>query len=278
MAGIRLEFAQFGDFDSFDVIRSTSSMSGIADVDLPSPIVTGLNTMYYIDTGIVENQKYYYRVAVWRDGIKSVSEQITSWATESVVVIWSDFTTNIIDDTGKKWTAINGAAVSGGALVLNRPLNQRLEMPYSADFHFTSSEDVTIRCKAKVNSFNTDRRVLITTRKDVTGGNNWCIYLNPNLSIDLFIWNGNGSVLLTKNWASFYSFGVEFEMSLERKGMVWYLYKNGIQVATTAAQASNYTAYTASKLTIGSENNTGSSPDLTRDLDGTIRYLQILKN
>ena len=43
MAAIRLEFAQFGHFDSFDVIRSITSMVGIADVDLPTPITTGLS-------------------------------------------------------------------------------------------------------------------------------------------------------------------------------------------------------------------------------------------
>jgi hypothetical protein len=37
--------------------------------NLPTALVTGLSTMYYVDTDIVKNQKYYYRVVVWRDGI-----------------------------------------------------------------------------------------------------------------------------------------------------------------------------------------------------------------
>lgn len=77
MPGIRLEFAHFGDFDSFDVIRSTSSMSGIADVDLPGPIVTGLTTMYYVDTAVVIGATYYYKVRVNRDGVSIVSDEIS---------------------------------------------------------------------------------------------------------------------------------------------------------------------------------------------------------
>lgn len=54
MAGIRLEFAQFGHFDSFEIIRSITSMVGIADADLPAPIATGLKTMYYVDSNVIQ--------------------------------------------------------------------------------------------------------------------------------------------------------------------------------------------------------------------------------
>lgn len=73
MAGVRLEWAQFGDFDSFDVIRSDSPM----DVEsLPSPIATGLTTMYYVDTSVVTGSDYYYRVVVWRDAVSQVSGEV----------------------------------------------------------------------------------------------------------------------------------------------------------------------------------------------------------
>lgn len=277
MAGIRLEWAQFGDFDSFDVIRSTSSMSGIADEDLPSPIVTGLTTMYYVDTTVVEDAVYYYRVVAWRDGIKSVSEQIKAWATESVVVIWSDFTTNLIDDTGKTWTAINGASITDGALTLVRANQQRLEMPYSADFHFTNSEDVMIRCKVKISNFSSDRRVLLTTRKDNGMANNWCIYLEPN-SIHFIIWSGSRSTVVDKTWSSVYTFNSEFDLVLKRESMVWKLIIDDVEVGSSVTQSANYVANTNSKLTIGSEFNTDLSAYYGRDLDGTVRYLHILKN
>ena len=72
MAGIRLEWAQFGDFDSFDVIRSDAPMDINA---LPSPIATNLLTMYYVDTTAVEGATYYYRVRVWRDSESFVSDE-----------------------------------------------------------------------------------------------------------------------------------------------------------------------------------------------------------
>lgn len=74
--GIRLEFAQFGHFDSFDVIRSMTSMVGVADIDLPIPIATGLKTMYYVDANVVEGLTYYYKVRVWRGISKFVSAEI----------------------------------------------------------------------------------------------------------------------------------------------------------------------------------------------------------
>lgn len=76
MPGIVLEFSQHGDFDSFDVIRSLTSMAGLSDSQLPSPIATGLLTMYYVDTAVVEDATYYYKFRVWRDGISLVSDEV----------------------------------------------------------------------------------------------------------------------------------------------------------------------------------------------------------
>lgn len=79
-SGIRLEFAQFGHFDSFDIIRSMTSMVNVADVDLPIPIATGLKTMYYIDANVIEGMTYYYKVRVWRGSTALLSEQISAMA------------------------------------------------------------------------------------------------------------------------------------------------------------------------------------------------------
>lgn len=76
MAGIRLEFAQFGHFDSFSLIRSNTSMVGVADVDLPSPIVTGLTTMFYVDTTVIQGQTYYYKAIVLRNNERFVSDEV----------------------------------------------------------------------------------------------------------------------------------------------------------------------------------------------------------
>ena len=80
MAGIRLEWAQFGDFDSFDVIRSDTSLANVADADLPNPIATNLKTMYYVDVNTVKGSIYYYKVRALRDNVKIISDQIAMQA------------------------------------------------------------------------------------------------------------------------------------------------------------------------------------------------------
>ena len=76
MAGIRLEWAQFGHFDSFDVIRSDTSMASIPDTNLPSPIATNLKTMYFVDTTVVQGAVYFYKIKAWRDSVSVVSDEI----------------------------------------------------------------------------------------------------------------------------------------------------------------------------------------------------------
>ena len=112
MAGIRLEWAQFGDFDSFDVIRSNASMANIADEDLPSPIATGLTTMDYVDTAVVADAAYYYKVRVWRDDTSVVSDEISAIASTpdehwSNVVVRLTFNTDFTDSTGGIWVTHN---------------------------------------------------------------------------------------------------------------------------------------------------------------------------
>lgn len=75
MPGIRLEFAQFGDFDSFDIHRSISTMSDLSN--LPTPITTNLKKMFYVDFDVVQGTTYYYRVVAWRGGVKAISNEIS---------------------------------------------------------------------------------------------------------------------------------------------------------------------------------------------------------
>lgn len=73
---IVLECAQFGDFDSFDVIRSLTSMASTPDSALPAPIATGLKTMYYVDNTVVKGGTYYYKFRVWRGSESLVSDEV----------------------------------------------------------------------------------------------------------------------------------------------------------------------------------------------------------
>lgn len=116
MAGIRLEWAQFGDFDSFDVLRSDALMDINA---LPSPIATNLPTMYYVDTTVIEGATYYYRVVAWRDGVSKVSGEVTVKAEllDMLNNISIRINSDSISDIGFDryvWTQPTGAVYSEG--------------------------------------------------------------------------------------------------------------------------------------------------------------------
>ena len=90
--------------DSFEVIRSDTSLAAVADVDLPSPIVTGLTTMYYVDTTVVEGATYYYKVRGRRGGVSAVSNEISVIADRDEhwdkVTALLHFNGNLTDETG----------------------------------------------------------------------------------------------------------------------------------------------------------------------------------
>lgn len=74
---IKLEWAQFSKFDSMNVYRSTSS---IDTENLPTPLATGLTTMYYFDSTAVDGETYYYVVGMWLDGVEYLSSEISIYA------------------------------------------------------------------------------------------------------------------------------------------------------------------------------------------------------
>lgn len=69
MAGVRLEFAQFGHFDYFKIYRNSVST---AIENLGEPIGSS-STMYYEDLTVESNQDYYYRAGVVRNSIEEFS-------------------------------------------------------------------------------------------------------------------------------------------------------------------------------------------------------------
>lgn len=245
---------------------------------MPTYTETNILEETFIDTSANYGKKYYVVFSSVRDSVEKYSKQIKLFTVNGNISLWSDFIENFNDDANIEWTKINSPTIESNHLKLVRSSSQRLEIPYSNSFHFNEGEDVTIRCSLKVTNFSTDRRVLLTTRRDDVNARNWAIYLNPN-GITLLVWSGTSSgPVVNKTWDSVYNFDEEFEISLERKDMVWNLYINGNVAGTSYTQTDNYTPYLSSKLTLGSEFNTDNSSDTSRDLDGTIRYLQFIKN
>lgn len=72
MAGVRLEFAQFGHFDYFNIYRNPIST---AIDSLGQPIGTS-STMYYEDFNTEPNLDYFYRVGVVNGQTEIISDEV----------------------------------------------------------------------------------------------------------------------------------------------------------------------------------------------------------
>lgn len=87
---VRLEFSQFGDFDSFDVFRSNEPM---LLESLPAPVAQGLKTMFFVDSNVPDGDNYY-RVRVNRSPESLVSEEMyirvtNEWSIDPTLVsLW----------------------------------------------------------------------------------------------------------------------------------------------------------------------------------------------
>jgi|GEM_PF-2916313 len=173
MAGIRLEFAQFGHFDYFDILRSETSMLGLSELELPTPIATSLKTMYYVDMNVVLGSTYYYKIRVVRGSDKVLSNEISVKA-QSNDTYWGNvvallhFDGNLVDEKANTWTANNSntfvSGIFGNAIELKSTQKQCL---YSStgigDF---GSGDFTVEFFIKFKGFNTSSCV-------ITGGWNY---------------------------------------------------------------------------------------------------------
>lgn len=89
MAGVRLEFAQFGHFDYFNIYRNSAST---AIENLGEPIGSS-STMYYEDLTVESNQDYYYRAGVVRNSIEEFSGEFhvtTTTATHPILSLFEN--------------------------------------------------------------------------------------------------------------------------------------------------------------------------------------------
>lgn len=77
MAGIRLDWAQFGDFDSFSIYKSNTPMAANS---LPTPKATGVGKTSFWDSDVIAGQTYYYRVQVVRGAEVALSDELIALA------------------------------------------------------------------------------------------------------------------------------------------------------------------------------------------------------
>lgn len=208
MAGIRLEFSQFGHFDYFEIIRSDTTMSGLADSELPAPIVSNLKTMYYIDTSIVDGESYYYIARVFRDGVSLNSSEVKVKAIPSDIY-WQNVSallhfdgdnnsTTFTDETGRIWNSLGNTKLSTvksmfGLSSLFLDGASSLSTAFSSGFAYGTG-DFTWELFINFNSVSGNRYVIDHSSGSGNGGtlsyyNNTLRYYNPSTGISSPLYN-----------------------------------------------------------------------------------------
>lgn len=253
-----------------DEQRYYCSETSIDPENLPAPktVLSG-DVRTYVDTDIEVGKTYYTAIGSVKNAIEKLSDEIKVYAFNSnLFAINSDFESNLIDKTGKVWTAGGNANVSNGKLNLGG-MGDYLTTPASNDYHFNNSEDVTIRFKVKINSFkDSNIATVFSTFMPDAGNPNYSVRVLNN-SIMMVMWSAQ-----RPTWSYSIPLGIEKEISIERESMIWRLYVDGVQIGSTFTQTSNYTKYIATAyLGSGIYESYGSE----RDLNGTIRKFQIIK-
>lgn len=225
MAGIRLEFAQFGDFDSFDVLRSEAPMDINA---LPSPIATNLPTMYHVDTTVVEGATYYYRVVAWRDGESKVSSEIEVIAAQTDphwanVVSLLHFNNDLTDETGRTWTPQNNPQFSSGVFgnCLDTNAGGYLKTASSSDLLLDG--DFTIEFWITPNITKTEGWILASKQTTNWGYGIACLsYFRDAQKTNLFTHSQPTYSIdnILQNETAFVTYA--------RRGTTLYMFKNGV--------------------------------------------------
>mgnify|MGYP001573355769 CR=1 FL=1 len=187
MAGIRLEWAQFGDFDSFDVIRSDAPMDINA---LPSPIVTNLPTMYYVDTTVVEGATYYYRVVAWRDAASKVSGEIQAKALAGdeywdKVVALLHFDGDLVDETGLNDWSGSGFTYSSGIFGQSIQIASGNGVITSEKQDFIFDREFTIEAFIDGTLTNTHKVIMSSNANTWINGAAYLLLVHPSRKLEM---------------------------------------------------------------------------------------------
>ena len=281
MAGMRLEFAQFGDFDSFDILRSSNPMNVEA---LPSPLVAGLSTMYYIDTTVIEDETYYYRARVWRDGVSLVSDEVRAKA-KIIDEYWGSVATllhfdgGLTDEAGHIFTS-NGATnfdtgVFGQCAIFTG--NNYIFTLNGNDFDFLLG-DFTVEQFVKFTGLPSNNVYAIAG--NYANNDGWVFQLRDD--------EGEGSRLrfsigdnkfTDRAWTP--SLNTWYHLVATRQNGLVYIFVNGILLVGPSVLADNIQATTGNTLNIGALKYTSSviqyfkgSVDELRITKGVARYTE----
>ena len=179
MNTVRLEFSQFGHFESFDVFRHSEPM--LVD-SLPEPVATGLKTMFYVDSN-VEDGDNYYRVRVNRDEGSLVSEEMyirvtNEWSPSSLEGLHSLFfedKVSVGSGVVTAWVESTGSGSWGVERWLDSPnANPTLQVDgvlTPLDAHFVSHDNLNLFSGKKHATICVVFKPSVpNTRSDVFGG------------------------------------------------------------------------------------------------------------
>ena len=195
--GLRLEFSQFGHFDSFEIYRSTAPMSASS---LPPPIVTGLKTMYYVDTNVIEGVTYYYIVRVLRSGTSLLSDQIMIRASDgddyfSFVTSLNHFDNPMVDQKTGPWALYGTAQITnesvfiGGQSLLSPAgwANYAAMTNFERVFSFDVAGKVTVEFFFKKTDMSGNAAILSSL-----GGNNtrWTFFVREGANPSVCVYDG----------------------------------------------------------------------------------------
>lgn len=237
MAGVRLEFAQFGHFDYFNIYRNSVST---AIENLEQPIGTS-STMYYEDFTTEPNNDYYYRIGVIRDSIEEFSEEIYIRAADrdeyfSNVVMISNMSASVSgslinDIKGHVFTALPGstatiindaAAYDGKALSVNAGIQSAASSDWKFDGKFT------IEIRFKFSSHNNYGGIICSAQANA-GWKGWNLLFNGSSNTPILEINAAFSLSLNKALVP----GLYYEIAIDRdENNIVRIYLDGVVKAS----------------------------------------------
>lgn len=262
---MRIEWAQFGDFDYFDILRSNSPMN---ESSLPLPLATNVTKMYYIDYAVAQKATYYYRIVAWKNGIKKISNEFKLYTKDlSNYSAFFYLTENNFDKKGGSDLLLNGNALITSVGVYFDGVG---DYCYRSDTAATTfgTGDLTIECIFKCDRIGTHTYEQALVDNFITGNGGWQIGLRTDGRVYVYMNTPNSYVM---NSTASFSDGNEHHVAWTRNGSTNRLFVDGVQVAT-ATDSRNFTAKTY--FAIGAQVN---GRNANYDFKGWIRNVGVSK-